>query len=393
MRVGILADDLTGAADAAVQFVRAGWDTELRLSDDPGDATVVAVTTDSRAGDGVSAAALVEAAVRRFRAAGVDHLYKKIDSTLRGHIRVEIDAALRSWSDAPVAVVCPAFPALGRTVVQDELCVDNKSTGHSVAAVVGGRAASVNRGEPADVLAARILAGGPIVALDASTDDDLLHIAHAIAAIGPRAIPVGSAGLAAQLARVWRAMLRDQPVRSVIRTQEDKPATVVVIVTSMQDVSRRQALDLLNSGGLGLTPTARDVVADGEWARWSSRMLNECPPDAALVVLTAPADPLDDPRPMLVCERFAEFAVRLLARSKPGSVGFVVTGGDGARALAAALGATGIHLRSEVSAGVPAGTFVGGKADGAPVVTKAGGFGGADILRQAASALHAGLRS
>ena len=29
-RIGIVADDLTGAGDTAVQFVRAGWQTELR---------------------------------------------------------------------------------------------------------------------------------------------------------------------------------------------------------------------------------------------------------------------------------------------------------------------------------------------------------------------------
>ncbi len=30
-RIGIIADDLTGASDTAVQFVRIGWNTELQL--------------------------------------------------------------------------------------------------------------------------------------------------------------------------------------------------------------------------------------------------------------------------------------------------------------------------------------------------------------------------
>src|SRR5690348_16478919 len=125
-RVGIVADDLTGAADAAVQFVRAGWDTELRLAGDPGTASVVAVTTDSRAIDATSAAAAVDEVVRRFRAAGIARLYKKIDSTLRGHLRAELVAACRAWLDDSVAVVCPAFPAMARTVVRNELHVNGK---------------------------------------------------------------------------------------------------------------------------------------------------------------------------------------------------------------------------------------------------------------------------
>ena len=46
--IGIVADDLTGASDTAVQFVRAGWDTELQIRPGRSAARVIAVTTDSR---------------------------------------------------------------------------------------------------------------------------------------------------------------------------------------------------------------------------------------------------------------------------------------------------------------------------------------------------------
>jgi uncharacterized protein YgbK (DUF1537 family) len=48
IRVGIIADDLTGAADTAVQFVRAGWETELQLRPGACAAQVIALTTESR---------------------------------------------------------------------------------------------------------------------------------------------------------------------------------------------------------------------------------------------------------------------------------------------------------------------------------------------------------
>src|SRR4051812_29401541 len=116
-RIGIMADDLTGAGDTAVQFVRAGWQTELRLRPVTKSVSVqvIAVTTDSRNQNAREAAGSVSAAVKQLRESGVTHLYKKIDSTLRGQIRAEIHAALDGWSPGAVAIVCPAFPAAGRT--------------------------------------------------------------------------------------------------------------------------------------------------------------------------------------------------------------------------------------------------------------------------------------
>jgi uncharacterized protein YgbK (DUF1537 family) len=59
----------------------------------------------------------------------------------------------------------------------------------------------------------------------------------------------------------------------------------------------------------------------------------------------------------------------------------VLTGGDTAVRVARALGATGIQLEGEVEAGVPVGTLVGLRPY--RVVTKAGGFGDPDTLRNA----------
>src|SRR4029453_2998255 len=97
-RIGIIADDLTGAGDTAVQFVRAGWDTELQLRPSATRASVIAVTTDSRAHN---------APVTRLRKTGITHLYKKIDSTLRGQVRSEIHATVESWTPHATAIVCP----------------------------------------------------------------------------------------------------------------------------------------------------------------------------------------------------------------------------------------------------------------------------------------------
>src|SRR5215213_1732222 len=213
-RIGIVADDLTGAADTAVQFLRNGWNTELQLQPHPTRARVIAVTTDSRNLALADAAVTVAAAVRQLRDAGATHLYKKIDSTLRGQVAAEIDATLKSWSADGVAVVCPAFPGTGRTVMGGELRVSGVPVGETALArdpvtpvkeshiptLLGATGIAAGGGEGAREFADRLTTSGRIVVVDACNEDDLQRLAEALALVGPHVIAVGSAGLARHLA-------------------------------------------------------------------------------------------------------------------------------------------------------------------------------------------------
>src|SRR5215212_9569430 len=85
MLIGVIADDLTGAADTGVQFVRAGYRTAVVfratevLAD---DLDAVSLDTDSRAMPAGFAAKRVLDAAHIARGASI--VYKKLDSTLRG---------------------------------------------------------------------------------------------------------------------------------------------------------------------------------------------------------------------------------------------------------------------------------------------------------------------
>jgi uncharacterized protein YgbK (DUF1537 family) len=70
--------------------------------------------------------------------------------------------------------------------------------------------------------------------------------------------------------------------------------------------------------------------------------------------------------------------------------GLFLTGGDVARAVAAALDASALRIWSEVQPGVPLGTLVGGPYDGLPIVTKAGGFGDENTIIDATDFLKKG---
>src|SRR4051812_11710584 len=111
----LVADDLTGACDAAVHFAARGLRTMVRLQGHvlPSNPCVLACATETR-----------DAAAPEIRKALSDlaaeiptpsRLFKKIDSTLRGNVGMEIVAA-RDAFHCDAAVVCSAFPAMHRAI-------------------------------------------------------------------------------------------------------------------------------------------------------------------------------------------------------------------------------------------------------------------------------------
>lgn len=117
--LAIIADDLTGATDSGVQFARRGFDTQVVLHAEEVSAIernseIIVLDTDSRAVAAGEAYERTRLAALQVARMGFKHVYKKLDSTLRGNLGAEIDAV----ADAiPVdcIIVAPAYPKIGRT--------------------------------------------------------------------------------------------------------------------------------------------------------------------------------------------------------------------------------------------------------------------------------------
>jgi D-threonate/D-erythronate kinase len=386
IRIGVVADDLTGACDTAVQFVRAGWRTELQIRHRRTHAEVIALSTGSRALAERDAAEAVKASVDRLVAAGATRLYKKVDSTMRGHVRAELSAALTRWHSDAFAVVCPAFPAAGRLVIGGVLSVNGVNVSETaigrdpvtpvteshIPTLLGGSHVVGKSGESPQQFAVRMRNAGPIVIADARSDDDLNRIADAVAFAGSAAIAVGSAGLARHLAARWG------DGRTV--------GVVIVVVTSAQPVGRAQ-IDTLRRAGARIWATSpAEVLDDDRWNHSSARLLAEIA-HSGIVVMSAPDVGDGDVPPTLIPARFASLVARIIGDDHE-VAGIVVTGGDAASAVVEALNADGINLQGEVVDGVPIGTIVGGPAEGIRIVTKAGGFGDEQTLIRAAEAIR-----
>jgi len=346
MKLGLVADDLTGACDASVQFAKRGCTTRLVLdassldSTDAGDAAVLALTTDSRALSNPEAERITYKALLTLMRAGADRVFLKIDSTMRGSVRGQIAGALAAWQTRhahPHALVCPAYPRMGRTVKDKQLFVNGEPVDRT--AIGRDPVSPVSTSSIGEL----ITVSASVSIMDAMTDDDLKELAETIIEKGPSAIAVGSAGLSGALAERWVGPVADSRQRDSGIERMIRASRILILVTSLNPVSHRQV------------------------AR-----LNAAFPDVR--VLVAPTARVDAP----VAEQLATQFAELVEQNSCDLIGLV--GGDGARAVLERLDASAIRIFDSLLEGIPLGVVVGGTADGVAVFTKAGGFGDADAL-------------
>lgn len=413
----IVADDLSGAADCAAAFASAGARALVSLaplpaarSADgpvapadklavPADGSVLAVDTDSRALPPAEA-------VRRVRAAIANRppgtlVYKKIDSTLRGHLAAELAAALDAMPEAAGAVLAPAFPQQGRTVVGGRCFVNGEpleTTALWRGAGIAGPADPVARlqaeglsavslaaapagGEQAlaDRIAQAFAAGVRVAVCDAASVEELSRLARALALLDRSPLIAGSAGLARSLAALRRqpSAPRDASPAHVLG-RPGRP--VLTVIGSRAPVARAQAAAIVSAtGALAVAVPAARLVAE--------------PPDGAAgdaitaalaagrhAVLTVGDGETD----LALSLAIARGLARLAAPAAAHAGRLVLTGGDTARAVLDALGASAIELLGEVEPGVPL-----ARAARLPLLClKAGGFGNANTLLHAVQALE-----
>ncbi len=124
--IGVIADDLTGAAELGAVSLRHGLRAEIIRDGKPGgDAGLVCVDTDSRSCSAGEAALRAASAARILRAAGAAWIYKKVDSILRGNVTSEVEAVMRELK-CNRALLLPANPSLGRIIRDGEYFVHGK---------------------------------------------------------------------------------------------------------------------------------------------------------------------------------------------------------------------------------------------------------------------------
>ena len=116
MRIVVIADDLSGAAEVAGIAFAHGLSTEVQRGFDAQSAPeVLVVDTDSRGLPELEAGERVQEVTKQIIAAGPCQLFKKVDSLLRGWPRAEIEAMLRA-TGLRRSLLIPANPSRSRVI-------------------------------------------------------------------------------------------------------------------------------------------------------------------------------------------------------------------------------------------------------------------------------------
>lgn len=135
--IGVIADDLTGAAELGAIGLHFGLRTEIIVlnlpevgghvpaAPDLSDVDLVCIDTHSRSCSAEDAARRAEAAARLLQRGGAAWIYKKVDSVLRGQVVAEVEAVMKAL-DFKRTLLIPANPSLGRTIKRGRYYIHGK---------------------------------------------------------------------------------------------------------------------------------------------------------------------------------------------------------------------------------------------------------------------------
>jgi uncharacterized protein YgbK (DUF1537 family) len=397
--VVVIGDDMTGANATGALFARHGLRTVSVA--EPANLARFATEFDVLVIDIASRHLPAEEAARRARAAvaaagGVELVVKRVDTTLRGNVGAELDAALQQLHKQSAharvqAIMVPAFPTAGRTTVGGIQLVDGVALTETEAArdpldpVRSSRVASIVADQTdrsiAEVPLDVVLAGGrelltalrgpvDVVICDALTTGHLRTIAAAAAQVakedGLEWLSVDPGPFGAELAECMH-----------LGRAAAEPPPVLVVSGSLTRLTRDQLLEverLQNARFVDVDVGRLDV---GGVVRRLRELLAAAPPAGVLGVRAAPGN-ADVQLGAEVARRIPEALseiVRVILADQPVG-GLYVTGGDVTVRVMAALEAHGIELEEEVLPLAVAGRLQGGPHSGLPCTTKGGLIGG-----------------
>lgn len=404
-RVRIIADDLTGAADTSLAFWKSGLTVQIRFADTgpqdivgslPPSHLVEVLSTETRNATADDAKAILGNLILNATLSPNSLLLKKIDSTLRGWVGMEIRILLDSLPER-IAWIVPSYPQMGRRMENGIYTVQ----GIPLAATEF--AGEIPNGPPdsrivpfleeqlgesvgfvgldileqsAEVIAAyvkTILQSSKTRAILFDTTSDA-HIAQIVAVSEyAETLPlwVGSAGLAGALAAHVHRPSKESPPLASLRSPAPQNHPIVIVAGSRNPTTRRQIAFLkaqepqVYHGVLWDLP--RGFLEDGTVA----------------TILTPPEIDIsaDGIGPLEIAAQLADQA-RIVIDSS-GSRRFILTGGDIAAATCRYLNVDALEIVGMVEEGIPLLRLRGGIAAGALAVTKAGGFGTEESLYRA----------
>lgn len=413
VRLGVIADDFTGATDIAGFLVDNGLRT-VQLTGVPADGTTVPADADavvislkSRSIAAQEAVAVSLAALRFLQEQGAERFYFKycstFDSTPAGNIGPVTDALLGALGE-DFTVICPALPVNGRTTYRGYLFVEDVPlhesgmrnhpitpmtdsnlmrlmdgqaegrTGNVQAAVVTQGAAAVR-----EALAALRTEGYRYAVLDAITDADLDVLGEAVA---DHALVTGGSGLGAGLARALSGKAGERT-----DNWQERGGRTVVLSGSCSVMTNQQVATYRETAPTLAVDVDQLVAAPEAYRKQVLQWVLDQPADgpAPLVSATAPPEEVTRLQVAHGAHEVSEAVESMFgwvasALAEQGVRRFIVAGGETSGAVTTALDVTGFEVGPQIAPGVP---WVRSISSDIDLALKSGNFGDVDFFSRA----------
>lgn len=389
----IIADDFTGANDTGVQFAKRGIETHVVLDgQNIGMENVSYVLdTESRNLDDIEAYQLLENHLKGIFDESYDLVYKKVDSTLRGNIGLELKAVDEEYQPELI-IFAPAFPLLGRTTLDGIHFVNGARVKETEFAKdpqkpvlednIQRLLQSVFDEEVIHHFLDEIrdndikLLDRRIHSFDVEKNQDLKNIILAAKNANKKTLWVGSAGMADRILEIVKPL---------------KP--VLAIVGSLSEVSRKQVRYAENKGVCVSKIDIGDVLKgknQKDYIDDAIKILKE----GKDLILTSAYEVEDYLKAIEVAKTLdigseeigaitknvlGEIGKKIVEQVKSIS-GVFLTGGDTAIGFIDKSKALGSCIIDEIATGIPLMKLKGGNFDELKIITKAGAFGNEDAL-------------
>ncbi|MDF7628638.1 four-carbon acid sugar kinase family protein [Erwiniaceae bacterium L1_55_4] len=386
MRLGVIADDFTGATDIASFLVQNGLPTiqfnGVPEGHDDLSAQAIVISLKSRSCPAQQAIDQSLAALAWLQQQGCDRFYFKycstFDSTEHGNIGPVTDALLAALGETQT-VISTSLPVNGRTVYQgylfvaDQLLSESGMRHHPVTPMTDSNLVRLMtrqaKGQAAVINAAQLDKGAEAVreqlgelkaqginyvVLDALNEQHLLTQGEALK---ETVLVTGGSGLAIGIARAWATQQQNSDAEQAGRPQGER---AVVISGSCSQMTNRQVQAYRQQAPSHEVLVERCLDdAEGyaqELCDWVAA--NHQQPLAPLLFATADAQQLQAIQQQYGAARSSEAVEHLFAAvtrelKSRGWQRFIVAGGETSGVVAQSLGVTAFHIGPMISPGVP----------------------------------------
>ncbi|MBP2656215.1 MAG: type effector Hrp-dependent outer [Firmicutes bacterium] len=413
-KVLIIGDDMTGVNSSAVLLARQGlkcatfFDLDAYVPQNNKDLDVVIISTDSRSIEPEIAYQRVNRAMKVVNDDTVKLINKRMDSTLRGNIGIELKGILDNSPPGTLALVVPVFPASGRVCIGGYLMVNQVPLERTIVAKDPKNPIKTSKVVPlfaeqmqepigfielrqvlqgeekiANAISEQYATGCRVIVVDATTDDDVLEIAKAAKKTNIPIVSVDPGPFTSAMAM----QLIDGPNAGMGQK-------VMLTVGSVSDLTRRQMEDLRlkyshNIVNVSVLQLIDPLQRNAEIDRVVNALTNEVEKYEVLGVTTSSwerdvlnlgklaldAGTTEDEISQRIAKGLAVITIKVITKLGQYVGGLFTSGGDVTVAVCSELKATCIEIKDEVLPLAVYGRIQQGIFHNRPIVTKGGLIG------------------